>query len=250
MTAEMPPSELPPTAAPHAPGADLAPGRPVDDPRAAQILATEHWSLLANRSLAYNEAFSRTGMFLTFLSASLIVMGFLISSERFAEAVIPIAVLLLAVDLLIGVTTFGRLSDAGTEELAAVRGMTRIRHAYTEMIPGIQRYFVSSIHDDMKSVLSAYAPGDRRPSFLADLFHGLSTTVGMVAAICCVIVAALAAVIALGLGASVTLALIVALIAFVLGFVIFSAYGYRGAMQSALWDNPMFPAPPDAPPES
>jgi hypothetical protein len=33
----------------------------LDDPRALQILSTEHWSLLAGRSLAHNEAFSRAG---------------------------------------------------------------------------------------------------------------------------------------------------------------------------------------------
>ena len=53
-------------------------GSGLDDPRALQILSTEHWSLLSGRSLAYNEAFSRAGMFLTFLSATLIVVGFLI----------------------------------------------------------------------------------------------------------------------------------------------------------------------------
>ena len=32
-----------------------ASGSALDDPRALQILSTEHWSLLAGRSLAYNE---------------------------------------------------------------------------------------------------------------------------------------------------------------------------------------------------
>lgn len=39
--------------------------RLLDDPRVLQILTTEHWSLLSARSLAYNEAFTRAGMFLT-----------------------------------------------------------------------------------------------------------------------------------------------------------------------------------------
>lgn len=36
----------------------------LDDPRAVQILTAEHGSLLSARSLAYNEAFARAGMFL------------------------------------------------------------------------------------------------------------------------------------------------------------------------------------------
>ena len=250
MTGEMPPTEMPPASLPAVPAHGMA-ARPVDDPRAAQILATEHWSLLAGRSLSYNEAFTRTGMFLTFLSASLIVVGFLIASDRFAEAVIPIVVLLLAVDLFIGLATFGRLVDAGSEELAAVKGMNRIRHAYTEMIPGIQRYFVSSIHDDMKGVLSVYGSGEvGPPSAVATLVHGLTTTIGMVAAICCVIVAALIAMISLGLGATVNLALGAGVAGFVLAFVAFAMVGYRSALQGPIFDNPMFPSPPDAPPES
>ena len=56
----MPPSET-------ATGSDVQPVVSLDDPRVVQILATEHWSLLASRSLAYNEAFTRGGMFLAFL---------------------------------------------------------------------------------------------------------------------------------------------------------------------------------------
>ena len=44
----------------------------MSDPRTLQILSTEHWSLLAARSLVYNEAFARAGMFLSFLSATLV----------------------------------------------------------------------------------------------------------------------------------------------------------------------------------
>jgi len=36
----------------------------------AQILGVEHWSLLATRSIIWQEIFSRTGTFLTILSVS------------------------------------------------------------------------------------------------------------------------------------------------------------------------------------
>jgi hypothetical protein len=47
--------------------APVTPVTSLDDPRALQILTTEHWSLLTARSLANNEAFTRGGMFLSFL---------------------------------------------------------------------------------------------------------------------------------------------------------------------------------------
>ena len=71
----------------------------LSDPRALQILSTEHWSLLASRSLAYNEAFSRAGMFLSFLSATLIVIGFLIGTQGLSAEVVPVATILLLADL-------------------------------------------------------------------------------------------------------------------------------------------------------
>ena len=48
----------------------------LSDPRVITILSTEHWSLLTARSLVYNEMFTRGGMFLTLLSASLVALGF------------------------------------------------------------------------------------------------------------------------------------------------------------------------------
>ena len=248
MTAEMPPAEMPPASSRPDAASPAQGDRPLDDPRAAQILSTEHWSLLAGRSLAYNEAFSRTGMFLTFLSASLIVVGFLVASDRFADAVFPIVILLLSVNLFIGMATLGRIFDAGLEELSAVSGMNRIRHAYTEMIPGIQRYFIASIHDDRLGVATAYGIGRARGpvSPLAGILHGLTTTGGMVGAIDCVLFAALASVIALGLGTALGLAIGLGVGAFFAGFIVFTAWGYRTWTRTSLFDDPMFPSPPES----
>ena len=57
----------------------------LDDPRAVQILSTEHWSLLGARSLAYNEAFVRGGMFLTFLSMSFVALALLAQGMSFGN---------------------------------------------------------------------------------------------------------------------------------------------------------------------
>jgi len=252
MTVEggLPAEHQPIAAAPASPAGSTTEGgsgSPIDDPRALQILSTEHWSLLAARSLAYNEAFSRTGMFLTFLSASLIVVGFLVASERFADAVIPVVILLLAVNLYIGLATLGRIMDAGIEELATVRGMNRIRHAYAEMVPGIHRYFITSIHDDRIGIItSAYnRGGPMRPvSPLRGILHGLTTTGGMIMSINSVLIAAITAVTAMGLGATVELTLGLAVAALLGGFGASLAWVSRIWTRNALGDDPMFPSPP------
>ena len=42
----------------------------LNDPRAVDILTTEHWSLLSTRTLGYTEMFGRTTIFIAILSAT------------------------------------------------------------------------------------------------------------------------------------------------------------------------------------
>ena len=61
-------------------------------------------------------------MFLTFLSATLIVIGFLIGTQGLSGSIIPVVAILLLADLYIGGATVGRLVDANREELLASAG--------------------------------------------------------------------------------------------------------------------------------
>jgi uncharacterized membrane protein len=226
-----------------APTATAEPAKdPLADPRALQILTTEHWSLLSARSLAYNEAFSRAGMFLSFLSATLIVIGFLIAADALAEAVLPVVALLLALDLFVGLATLGRLSDASAEEFIAIRGMNRIRHGYSELVPGIELYFVSPTHDDARGVLATFG-GVASLGILPNLLHGLTTAVGMVAILDCVLLSALVAMVAAGLGTGTAAAIVLGAVTFALAFVVSSFLGMRAAMRSVARHEAMFPTP-------
>ena len=214
----------------------------MEDPRALQILSTEHWSLLATRSLAYNEAFSRAGMFLSFLSASLIVIGFLIGSQGLSSAVVPVALVLLLADLYIGAATVGRLLAASSEELECIRGMNRIRHAYREMVPGLEPYFISGFHDDARGVLSTYGYPSRSGA-LMNILHGLTTTIGMVATIDAMILGAIGALVVLGLGGGLESALLMGAGGFLVGFATFAVIGMRSAVGSQARAEARFPTP-------
>lgn len=79
------PTNRPPTGAHDAAPpttAEVADDRPLG-PHAAQILATEHWSLLAARSLIWNEALNRAAVFLTVLSAAIIALALLADATGF-----------------------------------------------------------------------------------------------------------------------------------------------------------------------
>ena len=187
---------------------DPPPGPPhLADPRSLTILTTEHWSLLTARSLVYNESFARAGMFLTFLSASLIAMGFV--AQDGSLAAVPIVIL--ALDLFVGLATLGRLLDCVREELFALQAMSRLRHAYLEMTPALDPYVSTSRYDDFASIATPYGPGTESPvRGIGAIVHGFTTALGMVAVINAAIAAALTAVATLNLGAGAVVSLVAA----------------------------------------
>jgi hypothetical protein len=58
--------------------------------------------------------------------------------------------------IMIGTLTQMRLGNAAIEDLAHVIGMNRLRAAYVELDPGIERYLVTSAHDDDPGIWQTY----------------------------------------------------------------------------------------------
>jgi hypothetical protein len=136
-------------------GTETAPktrAEPADSVR-MQILATEHWSLLATRGMIWNEIFTRVSMFLTALSAALVALALVAQATEFDETFHRLALLILPVVLFLGIATFIRLTDAMGIETWTVVGMNRLRHAYLEIAPDLEPYFVTSHHDDIPGML-------------------------------------------------------------------------------------------------
>lgn len=181
------PAEAPPLAHP-----DGAPTGDLSDPRFLQILGTEHWSLLAARSLVYNEAFARAGMFLSFLSATLVALGLVATATGFSDGFLVIAAVILAIDVFIGFASLGRIAAASAEDILYLQAMNRIRHAYVEIAPGTAPYFLTGHHDDPESVLAMYGPAVSSP--LRNMIHGFTTTPGMIGVITSAVGGALAGV--------------------------------------------------------
>jgi hypothetical protein len=191
----------------------------VTDAVRAQILATEHWSLLATRSMTWNEIFSRASMFITVLSAAVVALALVAQATAFGSGFRLFALLVLSVVLLVGVATFLRLGDANTDDFGLVVGMNRLRHAYLELAP--EPYFVTGHHDDMAGMTQSYGLG-----YHAGLGRVLAATPNLVAIIDAVVFGVLAALIAQLLGApdaaAVVSGLIAALVA-VMGFAVLVA---------------------------
>lgn len=84
--------------APQAEAATPPPSPPSDHPfgpDGTAILATEHWSLLAGRSLLWNEAQSRATVFLSVLSAATIALALLADATGFGPQTTTLALVLL-----------------------------------------------------------------------------------------------------------------------------------------------------------
>ena len=141
---------------------------------------------------------------------------------------------LLALDLFVGLATLGRLASATTEELQALQAISRVRHAYLELVPTLEPYDLGPAHDDFASVLGAYggAPATRvRPSILRAARHGLTTMPGLVMALTSAVAGAIAAVLAAVAGAEPPLALVVGVIA--------GALTMAGLFRHARWVDEM-----------
>jgi hypothetical protein len=122
----------------------------------AQLLATEHWSLLATRSSTQSEVLSRITTFLMLVSASIVSLALIGQATRFDRWFITFALVLIGMVLMIGTLTQMRLGNAAIEDLAHVIGMNRLRAAYVQLDPGIERYLVTSAHDDDPGIWQTY----------------------------------------------------------------------------------------------
>lgn len=132
-----------------------------------QILSTEHWSLLASRSLAWNESFSRAGMFLTTLTGAIVALALVAPASDFGEGFRIFALVILPVVLLVGIGTLLRLGISNEHDARCVVGMNRIRSAYLEMAPDLERYFGTRAGGSRKAGPRSHR-WSRRPTPRAD----------------------------------------------------------------------------------
>ena len=165
-------------------GRQLPPSAPrTDVPEAVrvQILATEHWSLLAARDVTYRAVFSRAAIFLTVVSATVVALALVARATEFGDGFTAFALLVLPVALFVGVATYIRLIEARIDDFWLLSGMNRLRHAYLEIAPGLEPYFVTGHHDDERGLSETYGPGTENR--VLRLIASTSTVVGVIDAV-------------------------------------------------------------------
>lgn len=235
-----PPEAYQPPMAADAAGGAAPPGGPTPVQIRLQILSTEHWSLLASRSLAWNESFSRAAMFLSTLSGSIVALSLIGGVDGFNDPFFVVALVVLPVDLFVGIGTWLRMGAANYHDAVTVAGMNRIRAAYLEIAPELAPYFVMGVHDDARGigVTMAVPPGTAQ---MVHLIAGTPTLVMVLNAILAAGIVATAAFRLAGTEGPATIVLAVAVAVIVLAAEMSSARRKIVRSQRAL--EPMFPTP-------
>jgi hypothetical protein len=195
--------------------------------RRAQLLSTEHWSLLATRSMSWNEAFSRTGMFLSTLSAATVALALAGPAMQFGSAFPLFALVVLSVTLFLGLATYVRLLQVNNEDLYWVAGMNLIRDAYTRLSPGIEDDFVTGHGLDPDAMARTFGAVDVTST--VSPWHMLVTTPAVVAVISSAIAGVIGGLVAGQLSMALELAVVVGVGVFLVAVIGLIAYGRREA---------------------
>ena len=201
-----------------------------------QILSTEHWSLLASRSLAWNEVFARASTYLSALAGSIVALALVGQGSQFGTNFLVFGIVILPVVLVIGVTTHVRMGESNAYEAQCVVGMNRIRHGYLELAPDLAPYFVMSAHDDARGIATTEGIQPGGPQVL----HLFASTPAVISVVNSVVAAGFTSLVAELAGATAPVVLGIAVVAFAAALTAHLRYGRRNFARTRTWE-PMFP---------
>ena len=208
-----------------------------------QILATEHWSLLATRTMTFNEALSRVTIFLAILSGALIALALVAQADHFGQTFISIAIPTLFVVLFAGIATIRRVTALNRDDFRWVIGMNRLRHAYLELHPELEPYFIASPHDDLRGALQTLGIDDVKVGRgVGSVSHLLQTLPGMLTVIVAAIAAAIGGLAAVAIGSPALGTVLTAAAAFVLVLALMGLGGRRSVRRVSPSLEPRFPS--------
>ena len=222
------------------PPAEGAPGG--FGPNAIQILTAEHWSLLASRSLVYTEAMSRTSIFVAALTGSVVALALVAQATDFGDGFVAFALVLLPVVYFLGIATAARLGQVNWEDAIWVQGMNRIRHAYLDLEPELEPYFVTSRYDDDRGILQSSIGMREWPPWT----QAFVAVPGVVAVIDSVVAGAIGGIAAIGLDLSTAAAVGIGAALFAMSLGGFATWGRRQIARGRAELVPLFPTPIDS----
>jgi hypothetical protein len=216
------------------------------DPLAASklhILATEHWSMLATRSLTYTESLGRVNVFLAILSGAVIALALVAQADRFGPTFILIAILTLSVVLFAGLATITRLTQLNRDDFRWVIAMNRLRHGYLDLHPELEPNFTTSPYDDVPGALKTIGIDVTAAPGLGSAMHVFQTLPGMLSVIVAAVAGAIGALAALAIGLPSLVVVLLGAAVFVLAVLLMGIWSQRTFGRSDPSLDPRFPSP-------
>jgi hypothetical protein len=126
-----------------------------DPARLLTALTTEHFTLAGQRAATTSESAGRSALFLGSVTSTLVALGFIASVSGGDSALFrTFALTVLPTLCFLGVVTFVRLVELGTEDFLYGRAINRIRNHYLELAGEESRLFMMGAHDDAVGVLA------------------------------------------------------------------------------------------------
>jgi hypothetical protein len=208
-----------------------------------QILATEHWSLLATRSLTYTESLGRVNVFLAILSGAVIALALVAQADHFGPTFIAIAILTLLVVMFAGVATIARLMQLNRDDYRWVVGMNRLRHGYLKLRPELEANFITSPYDDLPGALRTLGVDVTRSSGAGSMLHVFQTLPGMLSVIVAAVAGALGALAGVAVGLPVVGVVLAAAVTFGVAALLMGLWGRRSFRSGDPSLEPHFPSP-------
>ena len=199
--------------------------------RRLQILATEHWGLLAARSTAQNEVLTRISIYLTLVSAGLITIGLLGQATGFRSWFPAAALAILGFLTAVGLLTLIRMLTVAEEDMMFVVAMNRIRGGYADVDATAAEYFLASTHDDFVGMAVTYSFLRHRSGFEQVLGSSLIMSALVTGSVGGMFAGGLCAALGMPTGGGVIIGIMVGL-AIVATTAWYGGYRFRGAWQT------------------
>jgi hypothetical protein len=179
----------------------------------------------------------------------MIALALVAQADRFGPVFVSIAIPVLTLVLYTGIATVARLTALNRDDFRWVIGMNRLRHAYLELHPELEPYFITSPSDDLRGALQTLGIDDvtarRRPG---SMVHLLQTLPGMLTVIVAAVAGAIGALVALAIALPPLGMVVAAAAAFVLVLVLMEIWGRRSVRRLTPSLQPRFPSLPSPSP--
>jgi hypothetical protein len=115
------------------------------DPRPAAVtfVTTEHFTLQGARAQTVSESTMRASVFLGAVSGGLIALGLVATAAKTGAAFYSFGLILLPTLAFVGLATFHRVLQTGTEDLACARRIAQLRGYYFDHAPELAGYLLN-----------------------------------------------------------------------------------------------------------